>query len=54
MMIGLFVQFDVTNHHVMVLRVCDFPENRHGEGRTVLTDSSGIAVNCVHSNGTVF
>ena len=54
MMIGLLVEFDVINLHVMVLSVFDFPENRRREGRNFLTDVSGITVISVLSNGTVF
>ena len=54
MMIGLFVEFDVINLHVMVLRVFDFPENRRREGRNFLTDVSGITEISVLSNSTVF
>ena len=54
MMIGLFVQFDIINLHVMVLRVFGFPENRRREGRTFLRGISDNTVTCVHCNGTVF
>jgi hypothetical protein len=54
MMTGLFVQFDVINLHVMVLRVFDFPEIRRREGRTFLTGISGITVVCLFKRCSVF
>jgi hypothetical protein len=41
-MVGLFVEFHLTNLHIMVLGVFGFPGNRCRESSTFLTDVSVI------------
>jgi hypothetical protein len=41
--VPILLKIFVMDRHLLMLRICEFRENRHGEGRTSLMDINGIS-----------